>query len=112
MSTSKKLFENLLVIVSLCLMSVIMVTIIGYFDEGHYRVYGSFGNYLTERGYPPINDYLMWSAMSTVIGLVVFNLISARASQNAPFPLRLMTTIMTVPALFFTIIFLLSIAIS
>lgn len=112
MSVREKLYENLIVLGCLLLMSVIMVTVIGYFDEGHYKIYDSFGQYLFLKGNPPLIDYLVWYAISAVLGLIVFNLLSLKDQQSNTLAFRIITTMMTVPALFFVVIFILSRAVS
>ena len=62
----KSLFN---VVLLTALASVILVTVIGYFDEGHPRIYGSFGNYLAHNAIPPRQDYVLWLAISECIAL-------------------------------------------
>jgi hypothetical protein len=112
MSPAEKLYENLLVLAALLILSIFMVTIIGYFDEGHYHIYESMIAYIKARAYPPLADYAMWFVLSGVIGLIVFNVISEMGEKRASLSFRVLTTILTVPALFFVVIFFLSRTIS
>jgi len=107
MSVKKGLYENLVLLVSLLIVSSIMVSVIGYFDEGNYRIYGSFSNYLFQGGCPPLSDYVVWYGISAVIGLAVFNILSALGEQTNSFVFRILTTLMTVPAVFLIVIFIL-----
>ncbi|MGK0391261.1 MAG: hypothetical protein ACI94Y_004023 [Maribacter sp.] len=65
------------------------ITIIGYFDEGHANIYGSFSNYLASGGYPPLSDYLMWSIITAMSRGILFNIISKLTRQSFPLPTRL-----------------------
>lgn len=89
--------ENLLNLLGLVVLSISFVTIIGYFDEGHARIYGSFSNYLAAGGYPPLSDYLLWSIITVIFGGIIFNIISKLAPKPLPLTARLFTTAATIP---------------
>ncbi|MEM7365280.1 MAG: hypothetical protein AAF525_14760, partial [Pseudomonadota bacterium] len=47
-------------IVITAIAAVTLTTVIGYIDEGHPRIYGSFANYLMHQAWPPFNDHVLW----------------------------------------------------
>ena len=69
--------QNLIALFPILLTAIILITIIGYFDEGHYRIYGSFTEYILQGGTPPLSDYIMWCLIFGVIQLGIFNLLSS-----------------------------------
>ncbi|MBT8230274.1 MAG: hypothetical protein KJO50_08435 [Bacteroidia bacterium] len=75
MFISKKLRENFITLVFVLLFSILLITIIGYYDEGHHRIYGSFINYLGNSGQPPLSDYILWGIIFGILGMVVFNIL-------------------------------------
>ena len=57
------------------LASVMLVTVIGYFDEGHPRIYGSFANYIAQQGWPPLSDYAVWLVIFELVAIFVWLLV-------------------------------------
>ena len=71
MSThTQTLPHALLAVFSFITTSVVLTTLVGYIDEGNATRYGTFGNYLSEGGMPPLSDYLLWSVLCSVFGLI------------------------------------------
>lgn len=88
--------ENIVTLLGLTIFSIFFVTIIGYFDEGHARIYGSFGNYIDQSGYPPLSDYIVWMTITGIVGILVFNLFS-QALKSTSLLLRIVLTILVIP---------------
>ncbi|NNE27177.1 MAG: hypothetical protein HKN09_10065 [Saprospiraceae bacterium] len=68
--------QNLIALFPILLTAIILITVIGYLDEGHHRIYNSFFDYLAAGAVPPLSDYVMWCVVLGVIQLGIFNLIS------------------------------------
>lgn len=61
----------------------ISVTIIGYYDEGNYKLYKGFGNYIANEAYPPGLDYVFWIALSIVLGFIALVVIEKNSQVQS-----------------------------
>lgn len=104
MALTNKFLQNLISLFAIVLISIILVTVIGYYDEGHAKIYGSMGNYLSAGGYPPFSDYLMWTIIFSVFGLLTFNIISAGKDFKSPLVLRILLSLLSIPLVMFAIV--------
>ena len=94
--------ENLVNLLGLLLLTTGFITVIGYFDEGHAKIYGNFSNYLASGGYPPLSDYLVWSIMVAISGAILFNIISKQTQRSFPLFTRLLSTALLIPFVMIT----------
>ncbi len=77
-------------------MAILLVSFIGYVDEGNSTLYENFGQYILGKGYPPLSDYLLWIIIGLVVGLPVFNLVSP-AHSKLPYSIRVGIGVISVP---------------
>lgn len=96
--------ENFLNLFGLALLSACLVTIIGFFDEGHQQIYGSFYNYLSAGGYPPTVDYIAWVTLGSLPGMISFNLISLGMKKTL-FRYRFLLAFVCTPLFFLFLLF-------
>ncbi len=80
-------------------MSMIFVTVVGYFDEGNHLIYAGFWDYLTNDGAPPMSDYILWAVIFVALGVTVFQAQGASAKLRDAFVLRLTATVFAIPVL-------------
>gem|GEM_PF-6938910 len=66
------------VVLTTALVSVILVTVVGYFDEGHPRIY----DYLAHYAVPPIHDYVLWLVIFECIVLAAWWLVRAASHTS------------------------------
>lgn len=97
MKQKTKFQEVLIAALVLIGAAILFVTIVGYFDEGHARTYGSFANYLVQGGVPPLSDYLLWSFIILVLGLPFFVAQGALPGLKKSLATRLVISAVSIP---------------
>lgn len=103
--------ENILNVLAIATITIILTTIIGYFDEGHQNIYNGFWNYLQQGGYPPINDYLVWTIFFCIAGIISFNIFSLGFKQKL-FRYRFVLSFLFLPFFFMFSLVLIGIILS
>ncbi len=104
LSIHTKLYQNLLALIAIVLCSIVLITVVGFFDEGHSRIYGTFSNYMSQAAYPPLSDYLLWTFIFVPLGLMTFNLISAISQYKSSLSRRIFLSIFSIPVIFIMIV--------
>jgi hypothetical protein len=83
--------------IALCIafaaMSILLVTAVGYFDEGNQHLYPGFKAYLAS-GMPPFRDYVLWAVVAEVVGFLIYSVLSLIV---ASFTLRLTLASASIP---------------
>jgi len=109
-TTSLSLKEPLYIFFILLIETILLVTLIGSFDEGNLSHYASFIIYLKQGGIPPLSDYMLWSVVNITLGIPAFFVISD-AVPGRSFTTRASLTL-SIPILIFSILIIWGVLIS
>ena len=82
--------------------TILLVTLIGSFDEGNLSQYASQIVYLKQGSIPPLSDYLLWNVVNITLGIPAFFVISD-AVPGRNFSMRAALTL-TIPVVVFGIL--------
>ncbi len=88
--------EHLLALMTFFSIGFLLVNGRAYLEEGTWRNFGYFWNYLREGG-APLNEQFIWISVTMVTGMVIFRFIGLRPRLNSSFLRRLIWSMIVLP---------------
>ncbi len=105
MKLSREVSKLLTLVGTFVLSSALLVTVVGYFDEGTYRAFDGFWSYLIGSGVPPVSDYILWAIIFIIVGFASFGILNLSGWVRQRFLLHSTLSTLAVPILFFGLLF-------